>query len=187
MTNKLREALQDIINAHKAWGSTAWGSMAENRALEQLSDRIDAAKALCAKLNAPLPPKADAKDWHTASPCLNELVESMQAARASPPQPEARCHWKDCPHGAECVHASPPEAAAVPVAWQPIETAPPPGTRTMFVVAAFGARAGTYNSDAYAVWRYADGVFARWPHLFPPTHWMPLAVPPHQAQGETTP
>lgn len=62
--------------------------------------------------------------------------------------------------------------------WQPIETAPASG-REMFVVRAFnvtypGYGARSYTSDPYCVWPEGTGVWARWPHPFPPTHWMPL-------------
>ena len=58
--------------------------------------------------------------------------------------------------------------------WKPIESCPI-NSRTMFVAIAFGAEIGTtpYNSDPYCVWR-DDGKFVRWPHKFPPTHWMEL-------------
>jgi len=59
--------------------------------------------------------------------------------------------------------------------WRPIETAPT-DTKTMFVVIALGVKpVGTfpYDSDPYCVWHH-DGVFVRWPHDFPPTHWLPL-------------
>ena len=63
--------------------------------------------------------------------------------------------------------------------WQPIDTAP--ATRqpfSMFVVVAIDADTGyhgaPYTSDPYCVWREVDGSFARWPHPFPPTHWLPL-------------
>jgi hypothetical protein len=65
--------------------------------------------------------------------------------------------------------------------WQPIETAPT-DRRTMFVARAFGVKVSSvsmypYTTDPYCVWRDGDG-FARWPHPFPPTHWMPLPEPP---------
>lgn len=70
--------------------------------------------------------------------------------------------------------------------WKPIESAPQAalGPRPMFVVCAFnvcntltrGSR--PYTSDPWCVWRTADGEFARWPHPFQPTHWMPLPPPP---------
>ena len=63
--------------------------------------------------------------------------------------------------------------------WQPIETAPK--TREpwkMFAVIAINTiphpGAAPYTSDPYCVWREAGGKFARWPHPFEPTHWLPL-------------
>jgi len=68
-------------------------------------------------------------------------------------------------------------------AWQPIETAPNAEQRDMFVVRAFNVCNGftggrNYTSDAYCVWRDIHGGFARWPHHFAPTHWIPLPAPP---------
>lgn len=60
--------------------------------------------------------------------------------------------------------------------WLPIETAPQKSKR-MFVVKAFNQKTSTghsHNSDPYCVWRNDDGSFARWPHDFKPTHWLPL-------------
>jgi hypothetical protein len=67
-------------------------------------------------------------------------------------------------------------------AWQPIETAPTSG-REMFVVRAFNVpvtiSGPPYTSDPYCVWiDDTSGDFARWPHKFPPTHWIPLPPPP---------
>lgn len=72
--------------------------------------------------------------------------------------------------------------------WQPIETAPEPnkGQRTQFVVCGFGVRDGTYTTDPYCVWRTFDGDFARWPHPFRPTHWMPLPAPPSLNAAESS-
>ena len=69
------------------------------------------------------------------------------------------------------------------LAWQPIDTAPT--DRTMFVV--IGVILGTgngltggkkYTTDPVCVWRDEDGAFARWQHIWPPTHWMPLPTAP---------
>lgn len=69
--------------------------------------------------------------------------------------------------------------------WQPIETAPK-NTREMFVVIGVGIQHFSdphlYTTDPWCVWRYESGSFARWPHPFAPTHWMPLPPPP----GEST-
>ena len=68
--------------------------------------------------------------------------------------------------------------------WLPIETAPNECEgRGMFVVRAFDVQNGftggfPYTSDPWCVWRCLDGGFARWPHNFPPTHWMPLPSAP---------
>ena len=78
------------------------------------------------------------------------------------------------------------QLAAVPAGWQPIKTAPKNG-RAMFVVQALdvcnsftGNR--PYTTDPYCVWPDDEGDFARWPHPFPPTHWMPLPAAPHTAR-----
>jgi hypothetical protein len=68
------------------------------------------------------------------------------------------------------------------VNWQPIDTAPR-GTREMFVVRAFDVCNGftgerRYTSDPYCVWRDDKDDFARWPHNFAPTHWLPLPSAP---------
>jgi len=77
------------------------------------------------------------------------------------------------------------DAEAVEDAWQPIETAPKDGRNEMFVV--IGVTAGNeftagrpYTSDPYCVWRASAGGFARWPHHWEPTHWMPLPAPPER-------
>jgi hypothetical protein len=67
--------------------------------------------------------------------------------------------------------------------WQPIASAPI-GSE-MFVARAFNMDVGTtpYTSDPWCVWQHTRGEFARWPHLFPPTHWLPLPSP-KSSQGE---
>lgn len=66
--------------------------------------------------------------------------------------------------------------------WQPIETAPNGENKTMFVVKAFNVKTNglEYTSDPWCVWRNKDGSFARWPHNFEPTHWMPLPDAPEE-------
>jgi len=71
-----------------------------------------------------------------------------------------------------------------PNGWLPIETAP--AVRLpfkMFVVIAMGVKvtesSPPYTSDPYCVWKDPEGSFARWPHPFEPTHWLPL--PPYQS------
>lgn len=71
--------------------------------------------------------------------------------------------------------------------WQPIETAPK-ANRHMFVVQAFDVTHPTcgvrrYTSDPYCVWPGDTGGWVRWPHPFPPTHWMNLPTPPAPNQG----
>jgi hypothetical protein len=68
--------------------------------------------------------------------------------------------------------------------WMPIGSAPPDG-KEMFVVIACGVKPfpnsrSTYTSDPWCVWRDKDGSYARWPHDFNPTHWMPLPEPPKE-------
>lgn len=65
--------------------------------------------------------------------------------------------------------------------WRDIESAPI--GKTMFVV--IGVTDGNgftgdrpYTTDPCCVWRDEDGRFARWPHHWPPTHWMPLPPAP---------
>ena len=72
-------------------------------------------------------------------------------------------------------------AQCVPEGWRPIGTAPR-GTKRMFVVIGINVLAGRYKTDPYCVWRDAEEGFARWPHHFPPTHWLPL--PPVPKPGE---
>lgn len=65
--------------------------------------------------------------------------------------------------------------------WQPIETAPK-RSKEMFVVRAFdvdptGRGLQRYTTDPYCVW-FELGGFIRWPHDFPPTHWVKLPPSP---------
>lgn len=71
--------------------------------------------------------------------------------------------------------------------WMPIETAPV--GREMFVARAVNVVhpfAGThpYTSDPWCVWQDEHGKFARWPHRFPPTHWLALPSSPKSEQGD---
>lgn len=67
--------------------------------------------------------------------------------------------------------------------WLPIESAPKDG-REMYVVRGFDIKPNKkylisrYTTDPYCVWPDGKGNWARWPHPFPPTHWMPLPPPP---------
>lgn len=61
--------------------------------------------------------------------------------------------------------------------WKSIKEAPV--SRKMIVVKAIGVKphpAATflYDTDPYCVWQDAEGVFERWPHDFPPTHFCEL-------------
>lgn len=60
--------------------------------------------------------------------------------------------------------------------WQPIEDCPRGGPKEIFVAVAIDIVRGTtkYTTDPYCVWYDADGCYARWPHPFPPTHFMKL-------------
>lgn len=61
--------------------------------------------------------------------------------------------------------------------WRPIEEAPK--CKAMFVAIAIDAKLPTgqkYTSDPWVVWTDGTG-FARWPHDFQPTHFMPLPCP----------
>lgn len=68
--------------------------------------------------------------------------------------------------------------------WLPIESAPV--GKTMFVAKAFAQQivgSMMYDSDPWCVWQSSLGSFERWPHRFPPTHWMPLPPPPKESKG----
>jgi hypothetical protein len=63
------------------------------------------------------------------------------------------------------------------IMWEDIKDAPI-GTE-MFVVKTFGVSNGltggqTYTSDPWCVWQQKEGEFSRWPHKFPPTHFLRL-------------
>jgi hypothetical protein len=71
--------------------------------------------------------------------------------------------------------------------WMPIETAPV--GREMFVARAVNvvhpfAGPHPYTSDPWCVWQDEPGKFARWPHRFPPTHWLALPSSPKSEQGD---
>jgi hypothetical protein len=74
---------------------------------------------------------------------------------------------------------------AIMAEWQPIETAPKNNPK-MFVVIGirvkFGNTVSGYISDPWCVWRRGDDGFSRWPHPFPPTHWMPLPDLPKETK-----
>jgi hypothetical protein len=58
--------------------------------------------------------------------------------------------------------------------WRPIDSAPTETKRMFVAIAIHSPVANNYTSDPYCVWVENDGTFARWPHTFPPTHWLPL-------------
>ncbi len=67
-----------------------------------------------------------------------------------------------------------PQEAAAP-GWMSIESAPI--GHEMFVVKGVGVKIGSgapYTTDPYCVWQAIKGKFERWPHPFPPTHYMLL-------------
>lgn len=74
--------------------------------------------------------------------------------------------------------------AALASQWQPIDTLPVKQmreSREMFVVRGFnveGMSTGPYTTDPYCVWIGIEDELARWPHRFPPTHWLPLPPAP---------
>lgn len=62
--------------------------------------------------------------------------------------------------------------------WKPIGSLPK-DYKPMFVAIAIDAitRPGstiTYTTDPWCVWRNDLGTYSRWPHSFPPTHYMEL-------------
>jgi hypothetical protein len=63
------------------------------------------------------------------------------------------------------------EAALGVSGWRPIEEAPV--GKTMFVVVSIRP---DYTTDPWCTWQPHPGEFARWPHPFPPTHF--LLLPP---------
>lgn len=62
------------------------------------------------------------------------------------------------------------------MAYQPIDTLNV-SDKKMFVAIAIDVqfRDGSfpYTTDPYCVWKEGDK-YVRWPHSFPPTHWLPL-------------
>ncbi len=59
--------------------------------------------------------------------------------------------------------------------WRSIDTAPKNSGR-QFLVIGVNVMGGTYTTDLHCVWT-RNGEFVRWPHKFPPTHWMPIPLP----------
>jgi hypothetical protein len=63
--------------------------------------------------------------------------------------------------------------------WQPMETAPKRRgeMRTFLLIGRYPGDRGW--SDIYAGWwDDHERKWMRWPHAFPPTHWMPAPSPP---------
>lgn len=58
--------------------------------------------------------------------------------------------------------------------WQPIKDAPKDSKRPILLISNAGPNG--YITDPYAGWQNADGTWERWPHPFPPTHFM--IIPP---------
>lgn len=57
-------------------------------------------------------------------------------------------------------------------AWQPIETAPVGRRKVILLISNKGPKG--YVTDPWTGWIDAEGGVARWPHNFPPTHWMEI-------------
>lgn len=61
--------------------------------------------------------------------------------------------------------------------WLPYTEDLPP-TKKMFVVIAknvpYPKAFSKYTTDPYCVWKEPNGRLARWPHSFPPTHYITL-------------
>lgn len=60
--------------------------------------------------------------------------------------------------------------------WQPIESAPKGRRKVIALVSNAGPNG--YVTDPWTGWVEEDGSFARWPHQFPPTHWLELPEVP---------
>jgi hypothetical protein len=71
-------------------------------------------------------------------------------------------------------------AAPPPPEWRRIDQNTPTGRKGCFVIAQYPN--GPTWSDPYFAWQ-ESGKWQRWPHAFPPTHWMPLPAPPSDSQG----
>jgi len=50
--------------------------------------------------------------------------------------------------------------------------------RLVLLIAINAGPRGNYTTDHWVGWRDGGGVWARWPHKFPPSHWMPLPAAP---------
>lgn len=104
---------------------------------------------------------------------VEEILKWMESAFSRPPQ---------TPESISILHRIAAILSSPNVGWQPIDTAPS-GETTMFLV--IGITQGNvftggrpYTTDTYCVWQNSKGEFSRWPHNWPPTHWMPLPQPP---------
>lgn len=68
--------------------------------------------------------------------------------------------------------------------WRTIDSAPKDRHEPVLLIAKYPHGEGW--SDVYHSWSqapYGEGWavhWARWPHSFPPTHWMPLPAPPSE-------
>jgi hypothetical protein len=73
--------------------------------------------------------------------------------------------------------------------WQPISTAPKTSRNEqgelqyVLLIARYPGASGW--SDIYQAW-WGEGArdWIRWPHHFPPTHWMPAPAPPSGKKNE---
>lgn len=60
-----------------------------------------------------------------------------------------------------------------------IPTSKPPGLHQQVLLINVGNRPN-YVTDQYVGWLTMSGDYARWPHPFPPSHWMPTPAPPKE-------
>jgi hypothetical protein len=125
--------------------------------------------------------------WYRGA-SMNEILLGSQCQRCLEKTVKCKCHKDEvyCKEYADG-HAAGYEdgfnagiSYLKKVGWKPIETSP--SGMAMFVVIGVNVAVGgsvKYTTDPYCVWKKKDGTFARWPHDFQPTHWMPLPELPN--------
>jgi len=118
-SNVLRERVRAALTSAPRPAEKAVEEACLKRALGHpmvLEIMADCADVIDAESDAQSDPDAgfihDSGPWRNAARSLRERAAAIRAddpeiwpALASAPQAEPHCHWKDCPHGAECVHA----------------------------------------------------------------------------------